>query len=223
MQLTSWLGHGLAPLFATALSLSAALITPQTDTFTTGAQNWANGVNAPDPVTAFGGPGGAADSYLQITGDGAGSGGRMTAFNRVQWAGDYSNIAFLSMDVLNTNTFTLNVRVAMKLATTNAAQPGISSNAITVAPDGQWHHLVFTLVAGNFTGLNGGTFASIIPNVAELRVLNAATPRLNGDQLAGILAVDNISATAIPEPATFGMLAGGLCAGLLLRKGLLRG
>src|ERR1051326_2412116 len=136
-----------------------AIIGAQTDTFETGVQNWTNGGLAAAPITTTGGPGGLSDHYLQITGDGASAGGRIIAFNRSQWAGDFSNILTISMDLVDPNTFPLSVRIAMKSSTMQSG-PGIVSNAFSLAADGQWHHAVFTINAGNFTGLVGGPFAT---------------------------------------------------------------
>jgi hypothetical protein len=76
--------------------------------------------------------------------------------------------------------------------------------------DGLWHHAVFLIDALDLIGLNGGTATTVLPSVAEMRIINSANPDLNGDIVAGQLGVDNISAvraTTVPEPASLILLA----------------
>src|SRR5260370_33356470 len=90
----------------------AATLSNQTDDFESGTQNWTNGTAAPDPVTLPGGPGGAADHYLQISASGvSGAGGKFIAVNVVQWAGDFSGLGEVSVDVRNCNALNLKCRV----------------------------------------------------------------------------------------------------------------
>jgi hypothetical protein len=193
----------------------ATLISAQTDDFESGKQNWTNGP-APDPITVLGGPGGGADHYLQISATGGfGAGSKLVSYNRTQWAGDYSNLVSISMDVLNPNLVPLNVRIAMKSGILNGS-PGISSNPFLIPADDLWHHITFVLSAANFTGLSGGVYATVMSNVLEFRVLDAANPSLTGDPINAILGVDNI-ASAVPEPGSLLLAAVGLAV-LFRRK-----
>ena len=87
-------GFGLVVLAWVLVVCSAsAVVVGQIDDFQDGTTaNWSNGeIIGTVPVTNVptGGPAGAGDHYIQLTSDGSGSGGKLTAFNRDQWLGDY--------------------------------------------------------------------------------------------------------------------------------------
>ena len=79
-------------MLAVTVPLSAATI-GQVDTFEDGTtMGWFVPGFSPLPPTNVptGGPGGPGDAYLQLTASGSSApGGRLSALNDAQWAGDY--------------------------------------------------------------------------------------------------------------------------------------
>jgi hypothetical protein len=66
---------------------------------------------------ANGGPAGVGDHFLLITANGsAGADGRITVFNRSQWAGNFlaAGVSAIEMDLKNFGTTPLSIRVALK-------------------------------------------------------------------------------------------------------------
>ena len=135
---------------------SQAVIIGQIDDFQDGTlANWANGGGGPPLMNiANGGPGGAGDHFLQITSiGGGGPGSRLTAFNRDQWLGDYitAGVNGIDMDLLNTGTVMLSIRIAFRQDTSFGA-PGYLSQAFLLAPDSAWHHALFSISSGSPRG-----------------------------------------------------------------------
>ena len=90
-------------LAALAPAAARAVIVGQNDTFQDGTTaNWTNGGTPPANVSTAG-PGGAGDRFMELTADGSGSNGRLTAFNRSQWLGDYisAGVTEIDMDLNN--------------------------------------------------------------------------------------------------------------------------
>ena len=138
----------LAPrlAFVTILAIATVSANPilgQSDTFsTTSTLNWTNGAPATDPlVISTGGPAGAGDGYLQVTANNSGSAGKLTIFNRSQWAGDFSaaGIFSIEMDLANFGASALSLRVALKSGTFSNSPGFLSTTAFALSADGQWH------------------------------------------------------------------------------------
>ena len=205
------------------IHVSQAVIVGQTDDFQDGTlANWANGGQGAPPLMNIptGGPGGAGDRYLQITSvGGGGPGSRLTAFNRDQWLGDYiaAGVNGIDMDLLNTGTATLSIRIAFKQDTSGSA-PGYLSAAFLLAPDSAWHHTLFSITPGTMIPIGSPEpFNTFFTNPAELRIINeVGTTDLNGDPIAAQLGTDNIR--AVPEPATWILLSLAIPIALILRK-----
>ena len=85
------------------------------------------------PVTniSTGGPAGAGDHYIQLTADGSNSGGKLTAFNRDQWLGDYlaAGVTAIEVDLLNQSAVTLSIRLAFKNGPGSSGVPGYLSQS----------------------------------------------------------------------------------------------
>jgi hypothetical protein len=181
-------------------------------------QSWTNGPGAPNPGNFAGGPAGAADHYMRMATNGAGSGAgsRMTVFNRAQWAGDYAtnSIAGIDMDLQNFGpNVTLKVRLGFMELIGNG-QPGyLSATPVSVPIDGLWHHATFLF--SDMTARNGPsmTLAQLLASApVEARILHSvAGADMNGDTTPGNavnLGVDNIRAfAAVPEPGSMLLLA----------------
>ena len=200
----------------------AAPIVGQIDTFNGSAGNWTNGAPAADPIViATGGPAGAGDGFLQVSADGSGSAGRLTVFNRTQWSGNYvlAGITTIEMDLRNFGSSPLSMRIALKTDITQGAPGYVSTLPFTLAADSLWHHAVFGLDANSVTGVGSpAALATALSNVAELRIINGATVGLNGSPVVSQLGIDNISASAVPEPGAAGLTAAGGLAIVLLRR-----
>jgi hypothetical protein len=204
----------LAPLPAMAISLS------NIDNFQDGTQDlWTNG-SAPDPLNiTTGGPAGAGDHYLQITANGSsGSGGKLTSYNRNQWVGNYiaAGVTGISMDLKSfdiSSSTTLHVRLALKSTTSIGAVPSYVTPDFALPTDGAWHHATFLLDSSLIPLNSPSILASFLTNPAELRIIDSASPSINGFPINSQLGVDNIK--ALPEPATASLLALGAAALLL--------
>jgi hypothetical protein len=162
---------------------------------------------------------------LDITGSGAA--GRLTVFNRSQWAGDFlsAGVAAVDMDLLNMGTSLLSIRIGMKASPAMGAAGFASTVGFTLPADGAWHHATFLLDSVDLTRINSTTLTlnDLLSNVAEFRILHSIAPALNGTPITSQLGIDNIRAlgavTAIPEPNTFFLLGSGVVAfGIIARR-----
>jgi len=223
MRFTSHLGLNAGVFFFSAC-LYANPIVGQIDTFSSSMLGWDTGTRGPTQpaLISSGGPGGAGDSFLQLTSDGSGSDGRLTVFNRDQWTGNFltSAVTGIEMDLKDFGSTPLSIRVGLKSATAQGSPGYTSATAFNLPADGQWHHAVFSLDQADLTAVGSApALTSLLANVAEFRILNAANPRLTGDAVVGQLGIDNIRAdaatpTPVPEPSVKMALA--LGTGLLL-------
>ncbi len=216
-----------AIVFAGALSVLAqsaqAILLGQVDTFQDGTtMSWSNGVPGNLVNINTGGPAGAGDRYLQLTANGtvSGPGGHLTTFNLQQWLGNYiaQGVTAIEMDLRNTGTTTLSIRLAFK--TQNVMNsPGYLSAPVILAPGGGWQHLSFSLASANMIAVGGpaayNTFFS--SGIGDARIINeAGTANLNGDVIVGQVGIDNIH--AVPEPSAFALLALTATTLVLFRK-----
>jgi hypothetical protein len=170
-------------------------------------QGWTNGAQAADPTNVnTGGPLGAGDNFLRVTGrGGSGAGSRPVTFNRApQWTGNYVTPAVtrLELDLKNFGTATLQMRLAMQ------EQLGtrlVSTTAFALPADGLWHHATFRLDAASLTRSGQTPVATALTRLIELRVIHSAGPDFQGDPIAASFGMDNLR--AVPEPAAVAMLA----------------
>jgi hypothetical protein len=213
----------LAKLLRAAVVPAAVLLTPsaspaqitlgQKDTFESGLQGWTQGINSGGSGLAnpTGGPGGAADHYMQITSQGGfGADSKLIVFNQAQWTGNYiaAGVTAIEMDLMapTTNTQPLSMRVGFQNPTLR--QGYASTVAFNLPADGQWHHAVFKLTATDMTAINAPpAFNTFMSSVPEMRILSSASPALNGDTIAAVAGVDNVLATTTPVPEPTGVLA----------------
>ena len=199
---------GAIAALAAGLAVSApslAIIAGQQDDFQSGTSAfWAGGGGGPI-IVETGGPDGAGDRFMQASSDGAGSGGRMSIYNREQWLGDYltAGVTAIEMDLKNFGSQTLSMRVGFKLFSSPGSPGVVSRVPISLPADGQWHRTTFLLTmdamqilgtpTGGYEGMLGG-------NAAEFRLLHSTSASLTGNNIVSQLGVDNV--TAIPTPAT---------------------
>lgn len=207
----------LACAFLVLPESARAIAFGQVDTFEDGTtMNWANGVPANLVNINTGGPGGAGDHYLQLSSNGNNSpGGRLTTFNLQQWLGNYiaQGVNAIEIDLRNTGTTTLNIRLAFK-AQNVMNSPGYLSAPVILTTGGGWQHFSISLAPADMIAVGGpaayNTFFST--GIGDARIINeVGTTNLNGDLIIGQVSIDNIH--AVPEPAAGALLIG---SGLLL-------
>lgn len=202
--------------FALARSAGAVSV-GQIDTFQDGTTaNWDNGeIIGTTPVTniATGGPAGAGDRFIQVTSDGVGSGGKLTAWNREQWLGNYiaAGVTAIEVDLRNQSSVSLSIRLAFKEGPGGGASaPGYLSQAMVLPVGSGWQHFTISLLPANLIPVNSpapwNTFF-----IGEVRFIHAVgTTSLSGTSIVGQLGIDNIQ--AVPEPTISALFAGSLLA-----------
>jgi hypothetical protein len=178
----------------------------QIDNFQDGSlANWTSGGGGAGQVNvATGGPSGANDRFIQIASGATPLAPRLLMFNDTQWIGNFSaaGVSQVAMDLLNSGTTALPIRIAIREGTGGSTTPGYSSTTpFNLPADGAWHHAVFLLDAADLTGVNSPqALATDLANVKDFRVLSAAAPSTIGDMLTAQIGIDNI--TAVPEPTS---------------------
>jgi hypothetical protein len=196
-----------SPLTVSALSLG------QIDDFQDGTtQGWGVGAGAQPSNIPSNGPAGTADRYLQYTSNGgSGTDGKLIIFNQSQWQGNYTNagITGISLELKNLGSTTLSMRLAFFVNRTNGFS---ATTPFSLLADGNWHQAFFALTSANFTPIGSpGTFDSLLGNfTGQLRILDSASPALEGDLIAATIGVDDIQ--AVPEPSTFTLVSVSLLA-----------
>jgi len=184
------------------------------DMFTANTQNWfagglGNGQVPPIPPQQIstGGPAGTGDGFLEITAstlDDAGS--RVVAINGAQWAGNYltAGVNAIDMDLRNLGNTDLTVRLLLENPMMGPpADTGVTTSGAFLPAGGDWMHFVFPVSAGALTPLEAGdNMTTLLSNVTLLRIINSTAPD-EADQALGQLGVDNIRATAVPEPRLY--------------------
>ncbi|MDO9285693.1 MAG: VPLPA-CTERM sorting domain-containing protein [Aquabacterium sp.] len=212
---------GLATLLVAALSLgsgAASAVSPgQSDGFSGGSlDGWGSGAASPSPpiVVAAGGPGGAADSFLQLSSTGVqGPGGKLVGIAGPQWSGNYlaAGVTGVSMWLQNAGATDLSLRLWL-------LSPGgssVTSTPVLLPAGSGWLPASFSLLPGALTGQGASTLSDVI----ELRLFHGSGAAFPGANIAAQLGVDNVS--AVPEPAGAVLMLAGL-AGLVAHRRLRR-
>lgn len=213
-------------LISGVLSLACAVVpqfvravTPgQTDTFAGGSlDNWfAGGLGfgsvppVPPSVQATGGPGGAGDSYMLVTGlGGQGAGSRIAVINTAQWSGNYltSGVSSIGIDLKNFGSTDLTVRLLFEDPMGGPpVDQAVTTLGVVLPAGGGWTHAVFGLSPSSFTVLSG-TLTPLLSNTTLIRIIDSPTPT-DAVPIVGKLGIDNVQ--AIPEPETYALILAGL-------------
>jgi hypothetical protein len=193
---------------------SSAVVIGQVDDFQDGTTaNWSNGdVIGTIPVTNIptGGPAGAGDRYIQLTSDGSGAGGKLTAFNRDQWLGSYvaGGITGIEVDLLNQSAVSLSIRMAFKTGPGSSGVSGYLTQAMILPVGSGWQHFTISLAPASLIPVgNPDPWATFF--IGEVRFIHeVGTSNLSGTPVVGQLGIDNIH--AVPEPRPTVLLAASL-------------
>jgi hypothetical protein len=215
------LAGGLVGLLVLVPTIATAqVVAGQRDDFQGGTtMGWGVGDVVPTPPTVVaGGAGGAGDLYLRLTSTGLdGPGGRMSAFNTSQWAGNYlaAGITSIGMEVNNFGPSDLYLRLLVADALGGPPSNIASSlNAVFVPANSGWMQVFFPVGVAAF-GADLGSVAAALAGATELRIFHNpsagfggppnSTPRVNA-----VLGVDDITAIGmvaiVPEPSTLLLL-----------------
>ena len=186
---------GYSPSLVWGLSIG------QRDTFEDGTTNgWTVGSNI-----GSGGPGGAADKFLELTG---GPATQLVALNSAQWSGNFiaAGVSGIAMDVKNLGQVDLSLRLAFSDGGGNV---GFSTVPQFLPVGGGWISILLPTTVADLTA-ESGSVAAALQNTTRLRLYHGVDPEFPGDPVAGTLGVDNITAT--PEPTSVVLLGSGLLA-----------
>jgi hypothetical protein len=179
-------------------STASAIVSGQVDDFENGTtMGWSEGALSSNPPQniSTGGPAGLGDNYLQNVSSGlATSGGKMTMFNQAQWTGDYTTagVAGIQVSMANFGTTALFMRIAIEGSATEFG----STAAFPLPADGVWRTALFRLGPGDMSLIAGvASLGTVLSGVTNFRIISrAGGPGWQGDQVNGVLGVDNIRA-----------------------------
>jgi hypothetical protein len=188
----------LASLIALPLAASAA-----SAGFNAGNEGWTTPVGGTQAWVATGGNGGG---WLQLEDLDGGTDIHLTA--PAAWLGDWSGYlgGTFSFDAKNVNGIAADWPGFGEITITGAAGSVVLDIAAAGQPtaDGLWQHYSVSLTSA--AGWSGSaSLASVLANVTGLTI--------NGELHAGpgeIVGFDNVQVTAVPEPASYALLLGGL-------------
>ncbi len=209
-------------IVASAMAVGAqAVVVGQTDTFTSDIQNWGGG--ASPTWISTGGPAGAGDGFLQVTGHGGGGpGSKVAVLNSNQWSGNYSLLGaapVISVDMKNLGSTALIMRLI--LMTGGTSTQWVSQSSANLAVGSAWQHFTFTLSSSQFneveTGSPATSFADTLANMSQIMFRHHPdATATDGVAIVGSVGIDNVHVT--PEPASFLALGLGVLAVMRRRK-----
>jgi hypothetical protein len=134
------------------------------------------------------------------------------------WTGNYltSGVNAISMDVNNVGTTDLSLRLYLENPMMGPPTDEAITSAVFLAAGSGWRPVTFLIDPANLIVLSGNA-TTLLSNVTSLRIYNGPTASFPGPGVPAQLGVDNIGATAVPEPASMLLLGIGL-AGIGMTK-----
>lgn len=190
----------------------------QIDTFEGGSEGWFTGgpLIPPQPAPVVGG--GPTGNFMLLTAVGGfGPNSRLSVTNASQWAGNYiaAGVNLITMDLNNFGMTDLYLRLVfedpMMGPPTNVA---FSTVPVFLAAGSGWTSVSFFIGADNLTpGL--GSVNAALTGATAIRLYHSQDPNFPNPfnpipSINAQLGVDNIQATAVPEPTTVVLLVTGL-------------
>lgn len=199
-------------------SPALAITFGQVDEFTADTEDWTSGFGNPNPPVrvAEGGPFGPMDPFLEIRARGAeDQGGRLVAFNRSQWTGDYTAAGVTEIRLWLDNVdcernpgscSVLEVRLGLR-----GVGGSFSTLGSVVLDTGGWIEARFPIRPQDLVAcaeflcdgpkaLPGTDAEGTLAGVFELRILHRTTPGTSADVVDGALGVDRITAPEFSAP-----------------------
>lgn len=184
---------------------------------------------SPPENIVTGGPAGAGDNYLQLTAiGGGGPGSRLAVLNESQWSGNYLALGLgsITMDVNNFGPDDLYLRLLFEDFPAIPGPPdnlALSANAVFVPAGSGWVKAVFPVFPAALVTGGLGTVEGALAGVDTIRIFHNPDPTFPGPGVGipvvnAVLGVDNITASAIPEPATWALMGTGLAFALLRKR-----
>lgn len=176
------------------------------------------------------GPAGAGDTALKIISTGPPAPGgitdgtRMNVFNYYRgsdsmnnWSGNYATLGIqgVQADIKNVGPTPMEMRVAISDFGGDFADWYSTSYSIVIPNDSVWRTYVFSINPADMVNVqtsSGISYPDILLGVGEIRIIRAAMPSFQGDEVVGELHFDNMTAV-VPEPGAAGLLLVG-AAGL---------
>jgi hypothetical protein len=186
--------------FAVLGILAAASQAWSLDSFDINVENWKNGSAGGPQWSSSGGVSGGC--LANISSGLSSGGGKQVMYNTTQWAFNYTAAGVTELQFYARTTYTagsLNLRLAVQ----GAGGAFSSTNAASLANDGQWHLLTLGLQASDLTYLSGGTGVAgdTLAGITMLRLIASDVPSFSGAQIAAIVFYDNITYSTGP-PST---------------------
>jgi len=170
-------------------AVGAAVVLGQIDTFQDGTlQNWDAGLGGIEPpfppiVIPDGGPLGAGDAFMQITGIGGlpNPGSRISVANRdLQWSGNYlaAGVNVITLSLKNTGATGLVVRLSIGDVAVGSLPPlniAVTKDSVVLPTGGGWVAATFHITPGKMAAARGNVQAALT-NAGELRIIHNPNP-----------------------------------------------
>ena len=199
-----------------------------TDTFSVDEQNWFAGGGpvaslppVPPDQKPTGGPDGPGDGFLQVTATGGvGPGSRLAVMNTTQWTGDYlaAGVGSIGVDLQNQGSSDLVIRLLFDNSSLGPpVDVGITAFGAVLPAGSGWMHFVFPVTPADLVAQGGSDMTTLLANVTLLRIIHSVGAD-DPDVVIGQLGVDNITAFAVPEPATLLLMMSGAVALAMRRR-----